>query len=150
MADIRVATSETLSGTITTEELDITDQRQLSDMGEVPDSGIDGANIPDVQRMPAAPVRLRLRLANPERPIRYIPIHVWWVFCAFEAREWDIQVPTFRLSIFRPEHLKKMMPRTGRRYSPKRSRTLQKRNASSPRTLKLAVPPWTECLLTNS
>ena len=36
----------------------------------------------------------------------------------------------------RPEYLKKVQPRTGRRYCPKRSRTLPRRNGPSPRTHK--------------
>lgn len=82
LAHVEAATSTwgTMSGTITTAELDSVDQRQLSDMGEVPDSEIDsGADVPNVQlqQMPVAPARPQLRLTNPDCPIRYIPIHVW-------------------------------------------------------------------------
>jgi len=107
---VAASSSDTLSGTVTATELDLVDQTQsqLSDPEEPLDSGIDGGNIPDVQQAPATPPRPQLRLMNLDRPIRYIPIHIW------------------------PEHLKKVQPRTGRRYYPKRSRTLPKRSGSSP------------------
>lgn len=70
--------------------------------------GVYGANMPDVYQTSAVPPRPQLTRLNPDRPVRYIPIHVW------------------------PEHLKKVQPRTGRRYCPKRSRTLSKRNEPSP------------------
>jgi len=100
---------DNLRGMVTTAELDLVYKSQPSDPGEETDSGIDGVKMPDTwQPTPVVPPRPQLKLMNPDRPVRYIPIHVW------------------------PEHLKKVQPRTGRRYSPKRSRTLQKRNGSSP------------------
>ena len=71
------ASSEAFSRTVTTAELDVVDQCQLSDLEEVPDSRINGANIPNVQQAPPAPTRPQLKLMNPDRPVRYIPIHVW-------------------------------------------------------------------------
>ena len=70
--------SETLSGTVTTAaELDLVDQRQLSDTGEVSHSGIDSADVPDIQQTPAVPAQPQLKLMNLHCPIRYIPIHIW-------------------------------------------------------------------------
>jgi len=86
----------------------IATELELADPGEIPDSEIDSVNTPDVQPTLAASSRPRLKITNPDSPVRYIPIHIW------------------------PEYLKKAEPRTGRRYCPKRSRTVQKRNGSSP------------------
>ena len=69
--------SETLSGTITTAELDLVDQRQLSGTEGVPQSGINGADVPDIQQTPAVPARPQMKPANPDCPVRYIPIHIW-------------------------------------------------------------------------
>ena len=78
---------EDLRGTVTTAELDLVDpSQQLSDLGGEPDSEIDGVNMPDAQPTPVVPPRPQLKLMNPERPLRYIPIHVWYVFCAFQAK----------------------------------------------------------------
>jgi len=68
---------EALSGTITTAELDLVHQRQLSSTGEVHHSGVDGADGPDIQQSPAVPAQPQLKLVNPDCPIRYIPIHIW-------------------------------------------------------------------------
>ncbi|KAF9645097.1 hypothetical protein BDM02DRAFT_3131317 [Thelephora ganbajun] len=106
-AEVAASTSET--GTTTIAEPDLVDQRQQSDPGEVSGSGTGGANRPIAQQTPVVLARPQLRLMNPDCPVRYIPIHIW------------------------PEYLKKLQPRTGRRYFPKRSRTLPKRNGSSPR-----------------
>lgn len=97
-----------LRGTVTTTELGQVDQSRLPDPGKEGDSGIDGLILPDVQHMSVVPPRPPPKPMNPDHPIRYIPIHIW------------------------PEHLKKVQPRTGRRYYPKRSRTMPKRNGSSP------------------
>jgi len=138
--EVPAPASETLSGTITAAELGLVDQRQLSGTEGVPQSGIDGGDVPDIQQTPVVPARPQLKLANPDCPVRYIPIHIWWVFCALGVRGQGIH-SGFHLSfaIFRPEHLNKVQPRTGRRYCPKRSRTFPKRNATSPRTLRPAV-----------
>ena len=96
--EVPIPASETLSGTITTAELDLVDRRQPSGTGEVHDSGIDGADIPEIQQTPPVPARPQLKLMNPDCPVRYIPIHIWYVFCAFEVREQGIQGSIFRLS----------------------------------------------------
>jgi len=107
-SEVSTPDSEDLRGMDTTEELGEVDQSQLPDPGREADSGIDGPILPDVQHMSVVPPRPPPKPMNPDHPIRYIPIHIW------------------------PEHLKKVQPRTGRRYYPKRSRTVPKRNGSSP------------------
>ena len=73
VAHIEVATSasETVSGTITTTELDRVDQR--SDLAGLSDSGIDA----NVQRTLALHATPPLKIMNPSCPVRYIPIHIW-------------------------------------------------------------------------
>lgn len=70
--DVVASASDTLSGTAATAESDLVD-RPL-DPGDAPDSGIDAVN---VQQTSAAPARPQLRVMNPDRPVRYIPIHIW-------------------------------------------------------------------------
>jgi hypothetical protein len=80
VADIEVSTpaSEPLFEMVTATELDIlVDQRQLSGMEDVPPPGINGADVPGIQQKPEVPARPQLKLMNPDRPIRYIPIHIW-------------------------------------------------------------------------
>ena len=72
---VGVVASETLSGAVTIEELDLGD-RQLN-LGEGSDSRIDIVNISDVQQMSATSARPQLKVMNPDCPVRYIPIHVW-------------------------------------------------------------------------
>lgn len=130
--------SEGLRGVVTTAEHDLVDQCRPSDPAEEPDSlETDDVNMSDAQPTPLVHPRPQLKLMNPDRPVRYIPIHVWYVLCALETKGQNIEGCSYRFFHFRPEHLKKVQPRTGRRYSPKRSRTLvPKRNEPSPRTLK--------------
>ncbi|KAF9790965.1 hypothetical protein BJ322DRAFT_418803 [Thelephora terrestris] len=105
---VQASASEDPRGMVTTTKLDLVDQRRPSGARKEPNSGIDCRGMPDVQQTGVVPRRPQLKLMNPDRPLRYIPIHVW------------------------PEHLKKVQPKTGRRYCPKRSRTLPKRNGPSP------------------
>lgn len=101
--------SENSRGIAAATELNPADQSWRSDPGtRETDSGIDGFNLSDVPPTPVVSTRPQRRPMNVDRPVRYIPIHVW------------------------PEHLKKVQPRTGRRYCPKRSRTMPKRNGPSP------------------
>jgi len=65
--------SETLSGVPTIAEMDLGEQRL--DLGE----GFDIVNISDVQQLPATSARPQLKVMNPDSPVRYIPIHIWWV-----------------------------------------------------------------------
>jgi len=95
-------------GMVTTPRLGLVDQNRPTDAKMGPDSRIGGPSVPGVQQVAAAPRRPQLKLMTPDGPVRYLPIHVW------------------------PEHLKKVQPRTGRKYCPKRSRTMPKRNGPSP------------------
>ena len=137
-SEVSTPASEDLRGMDTTGELGEVDQSQLPDSGKEADLGIDGPILPDVQHMSVVPPRPPPKPMNPDHPIRYIPIHIWCVFCAFEAGTRVLTV--LFVCHLRPEHLKKVQPRTGRRYYPKRSRTMPKRNGSSPRMFKLVVP----------
>ena len=79
---------ENLRGMVTTAELDLVDKSQPSDPGEESDSGIERVRAMSDARQQTAAVQPRpqLKLMNPERPLRYIPIHVWYVCCPFEAK----------------------------------------------------------------
>jgi len=72
---VEAVASGTLSGTMTTAELDLVDQ-QL-DLGEASDSGIDIVSISGVLHTPVVPCRPQLKIVNPDCPVRYIPIHIW-------------------------------------------------------------------------
>lgn len=84
----------------TTAQLGLVDQSQPPDPEEEPDSGpgIDGVNMPDVQPMPVVRLRPQLRLMQPDRPVRYIPIHIWYIFYAFETQGQGAHGSSFHLS----------------------------------------------------
>lgn len=44
----------------------------------------------NVQQIPAGPPRLQLKLTNPDGPVRYIPIHIWYALRDLSAREHPI------------------------------------------------------------
>lgn len=82
-------------GVVTTAEPDLVYQRQPSDPRERNGSGIVGVNMSATQPTPAVPPRPQLKLMNPDRPVRYIPIHVWYALCACETGGQAIQCFTF-------------------------------------------------------
>lgn len=109
LVQVSVSALGSLQRTVAVAEMSLAGQHlKPSGPGEEGDSRIGCADKPNAQQTRVAPPRPPLKLMNPEGPLRYIPIHVW------------------------PEHLKKVQPRTGRRYCPKRSRTVPKRKSSSP------------------
>lgn len=69
--------SENLHGTVTIAELDLADQRQSSGPEEECESKTNGIDVSDTQPTPLLPPRPQVKLMSPDRPVRYIPIHVW-------------------------------------------------------------------------
>ena len=72
------STSVDLRGMVTAAGLDLVNQSRPTDAKKEPDSRIGGPSMQaGVQQTAVAPRRPQLKLMTPDRPVRYLPIHVW-------------------------------------------------------------------------
>ena len=70
------STSVDLCGMVTAAGLDLVNQSRPTDAKKEPDSRIGSPSMQaGVQQ--TAPRRPQLKLMTPDRPVRYLPIHVW-------------------------------------------------------------------------